>query len=303
MPELDVVTGAFSFTGKYITRRLLAQGRQVRTLTGHPGREHSFGEAVAAFPFRFDDPAALGAALRGRGHPLQHLLDPLRARPDDLRPGSCRDRCAAAARPGGRGAAGGAFQCPARRSASPYPYFRAKGEAERLVRGCGLSHAILRPTVLFGEESIFINNVAWMLRKFPFFAIPGREGGRLQPVCVDDVAELAVEAARQSEEAISEAAGPEVFTFVELVRLIARETGSRVRLMHFRPERTLQFSRMIGGRVGDVVLTKDEIDGLLNDLLVAKGPATGHTRFSDWLSRRGKDLGRSYVSEMERHFR
>ena len=44
--EVNVITGAFSYTGKYITRRLLAMGKQVRTLTGHPNNPNPFGDAV-----------------------------------------------------------------------------------------------------------------------------------------------------------------------------------------------------------------------------------------------------------------
>ena len=55
--ELNVVTGAFGYTGKYITRQLLASGVQVKTLTGHPERPNPFGGQVIAAPFNVDDPA------------------------------------------------------------------------------------------------------------------------------------------------------------------------------------------------------------------------------------------------------
>ncbi len=50
---------------------------------------------------------------------------------------------------------------------SPLPYFRGKAVVERMLVESGLSHAILRPTVLFGREDILINNIAWLLRKLP----------------------------------------------------------------------------------------------------------------------------------------
>ena len=53
---IDVVTGSFSYTGQHITRRLLASGRQVRTLTGHRRPEHPLSDRVTAFPYDFERP-------------------------------------------------------------------------------------------------------------------------------------------------------------------------------------------------------------------------------------------------------
>jgi NADH dehydrogenase len=187
--------------------------------------------------------------------------------------------------------------------ASPYPYFRAKGEVERLVRESGLSYAILRPTVLFGTEGILFNNIAYMLRRFPAFAIPGKGDYRLQPIYVDDLAELAVNAGLEMRSLVLDAAGPETFTFDELIRLMAKQVGSHARLLHMRPDRALKLIRMVGGLVGDVVLTREEIDGLMRDMLVFPGTLAGHTRFSIWLKQHAAVLGSSYFSEMERHYR
>lgn len=56
---------------------------------------------------------------------------------------------------------------------SPLGYYRGKAELERAVMESGLSFTILRPTVIFGAEDILINNIAWFVRGFPAFAIPG----------------------------------------------------------------------------------------------------------------------------------
>jgi NADH dehydrogenase len=301
--ELNVVTGAFSFTGKYIARRLLALGKQVKTLTGHPDREHSFGQAIAAMPFHFEDPSALAASLAG----ATTLYNTYWIRFEHGRMTFARAVAHTAT------LLEAARQAGVQRfvhisithadPASPYPYFRAKGEAEQLVRESGLSSAILRPTVLFGMESILFNNIAWMLHKFPAFAIPGKGDYRLQPVYVDDLAELAVNAAHRDRPMALDAAGPETFTFDELIRQMARQVGSHARLLHLRPERALQFIRMVGGLVGDVVLTREEIDGLMQDMLISRNPPTGHTLFSDWLKQHARSLGSGYFSEIERHYR
>src|SRR5215813_14243526 len=63
--ELNAITGAFGYTGKYITQRLLDQGKEVRTLTGHPNNPNPFGEQVQVHPFNFDQPQKLVESLRG----------------------------------------------------------------------------------------------------------------------------------------------------------------------------------------------------------------------------------------------
>ena len=49
------VTGAFSYSGKYITKRLLERGEEVITLTGHPNRPDPFNGKVKAYPLDFDE--------------------------------------------------------------------------------------------------------------------------------------------------------------------------------------------------------------------------------------------------------
>jgi NADH dehydrogenase len=63
-PVKIAVTGAFSYSGKYITRRLLAQGEEVVTLTGHPERPDPLGGRVPAYPLAFDRPDQLEQSLR-----------------------------------------------------------------------------------------------------------------------------------------------------------------------------------------------------------------------------------------------
>jgi uncharacterized protein YbjT (DUF2867 family) len=103
---------------------------------------------------------------------------------------------------------------------SPLPYFWGKAANEKSVIESGMSYAILRPTVLFGKEDVLINNIAWILRRFPLFALPGDGSYRLQPVYVDDLSSLAVTVS--GENLIWNAVGPENFTFREMVELIGR---------------------------------------------------------------------------------
>src|ERR1700704_6059485 len=64
-PGFDVVTGAFSYTGRHIARRLLAQERRVRTLTRRPQPPGTEDIKVDVAPLQFTDRAALVESLRG----------------------------------------------------------------------------------------------------------------------------------------------------------------------------------------------------------------------------------------------
>jgi NADH dehydrogenase len=57
--ELNVVIGAYGYTGRFITKILLEKGIKVRTLTNHPNRPHPFGNRVEAKPYHFDEPGLM----------------------------------------------------------------------------------------------------------------------------------------------------------------------------------------------------------------------------------------------------
>jgi NADH dehydrogenase len=187
--------------------------------------------------------------------------------------------------------------------ASPFPYFRGKGILEKAVIHSGLSYAIIRPTVIFGHEDILINNIAWFLRNLPVFAVPGDGNYQLQPVFVEDVAGIAVNAGQSNDNVTIDAVGPEIFRYEELIRLIADRVQSKARIIHLRPGWAFFLSKFIGYMVNDVVLTRDEVEGLIANLLVSKNPPTGKTRLSDWLNQHADTIGTHYASELNRHYR
>lgn len=297
-----VVTGAFGYTGKYITRRLLAMGKHVRTLTAHPDRENEFGNRIEIAPLDFSDPATLVNSLRG----AETLFNTYWVRFDYGRStferavANTRMLFAAARDAGVRKVVHVSITNPSLNS--KLPYFRGKAQLEQVLMQLGLRYAILRPTVIFGREDILINNIAWLLRRFPVFAALGDGSYRLQPVFVEDVAELAVRASLEPSDTVRDAVGPEIFTFDELVRLIARNVGSRSRLLHLPPSLALAASGFLGFFLRDRILTREEIDGLMAGLLVSSAPPTARTRFSEWLASHAHELGSSYSSEIERHY-
>jgi NADH dehydrogenase len=183
---------------------------------------------------------------------------------------------------------------------SRLPYFRGKAELEAALQGSGLSHAILRPTVLFGQEDILINNIAWMLRRFPVFGVFGDGNYTLQPIFVDDLARLAVEVADTNDSVVLDATGPETFTYRELVSVIGKAVGHERPIVSIPPRLGLAFGRCLGVLVGDVVVTREEIAGLMQNLLATSSPPAGATALSEWVVQHRDTLGRRYSSEMAR---
>lgn len=300
---LDVVTGALSFTGSYIARRLLASGRAVRTLTGHPQRPNPFGSRVTVLPYDFERPGRLRDHLAGAEvlYNTYWVRFPRRGVTFERAVRNTGTLIEAARDAGVRRIVHLSITNPS--EDSPYPYFRGKARVERSVRESGLSHAIVRPTVIFGSEDVLINNIAYLLRRLPVFAIPGSGAYRVRPVFVEDVAELCVRAGQREGNEVIDAVGPEAFGFEEMVRLIAERTGSRARIVHVPPALALAATRVIGVLVRDVLLTRDELAGLMAGLVAIDGPATCPTRLSDWLAENAGTLGRTYASELARHYR
>lgn len=302
IPEFNVVTGAFSYTGRYIARHLLSQGKRVKTLTAHPQRSNPFGGQVPAVPFHFDQPDELRASLQGATtlYNTYWIRFPHGTVTFEKAVENTRTLIKAAEEAGVRRLVH--ISIANASTQSPLSYFRGKGWVEKAVKGSSLSYAIVRPTVIFGIEDILINNMAWFLRRFPIFALPGGDY-RVQPVYVDDVATIAVRLGDQNENVTVDAVGPETYSFEEMVGLIGAKLGRRARIIHLSSASVLLFCRCVGALVGDVVLTQDELRGLMSNLLVSSYPPTGQTRLSEWLKENAERLGTRYASELERHYR
>jgi NADH dehydrogenase len=301
--EINVVTGAYGYTGKYITRQLLAAGKRVRTLTGHPDRANPFGERVSAAPFNFDDLTALARSMEGAT--VLYNTYWIRFKYGD----TTFDRAVENSKKLVRAAEAAGVQRMVHVSItnasvdSPLPYFRGKGLVEQAIQESRLSYAIIRPTVVFGIEDILINNIAWLLRRFPVFAVPGSGDYRLQPIFVEDMARVSAGAGEGVKDVVMDIVGPDVFTFNQLVQLIAHKVGRRVRLIHAPTHFALLLADLVGYVVNDVVLTSDEVEGLTANLLISDEPPLGHTRLGDWLETHADQVGTRYASELERHYR
>jgi NADH dehydrogenase len=278
-------------------------GKEVRTLTGHPHSGGPLVNQVAAYPFSFDRPDKLVEALRGAKvlYNTYWIRFAYKGTNFEQAVANTETLIRAAEEAGVRRVVHISITNAA--ADSPLPYFRGKGLVEDAIRGSGLSYAILRPSIVFGKEDLLINNIAWFLKKFPYFLIGGTGDYPVQPVYVEDLAEMAVRAGADDHSLVVDSVGPEVFTYERLVQFIAENVGRRVRTVHVRPGLVLLASRLLGQVLRDVVLTPDEMKGLMAGLLVSDGEPTGQTSFTRWLQGNSSELGARYVSELNRHYR
>ena len=302
-PEINVITGAFGYTGKYITHRLLAMEKEVRTLTGHPNNPNPFGDQVRVYPFNFDNFAELVKSLQGAKtfYNTYWIRFSHGTNTYERAVKNTQTLIRAAVEAGVQRIVHVSITNTA--ESSRFPYFRGKAILEQDIFSSGLSYGIVRPTVIFGDEDILINNIAWCLRHFPVFPIFGSGQYSLQPIYVEDMADLVIEAGQQRENSIVDAVGPDIFTFEQLVRLIMEKLHRRVILTHVQPRIALSLAKLIEPFIGDVLITRDEIYGLMADLLISYQAPTGHTRLSDWLEMHSASVGKKYASELARHYR
>ena len=301
-PESAVITGAFSYTGRYVAQRLLGEGVSVRTLTRITGRESPFGGLVKAYPLDFSDPDGLRRSMEGTGvlYNTYWIRFGRGETTFDQAVENSKLLLSAAADAGVERVVH--FSVANASAESRLPYFRGKGRLEELLMQSGLSYSIIRPTLVFAEGDLLLNNMAWALRRFPVFPVFGKGDYPVQPVYVEDLAARAVEASSRADNFVADAAGPETFSFEELLQLLASAVGARIRLVHTPVPVGYALTRLVGLLLRDVVLSRDEVDGLMAGLLTSDIAQPNAARIGDWLKGKGNSLGRKYVSELERNF-
>ncbi len=295
------VTGAFSYSGKYITKRLLARGEEVITLTGHPNHPDPFNRKVKVYPLDFDE-ASMTKSLKD----VDVLVNTYWVRFDkgeNTQPRAVentRKLVNAAKAAGVKRIVHISIANPS--ADSHLPYYWGKAANEKAVIESGISYAILRPTVLIGTEDILINNIAYLMRRFPIFFIPGNGSYGIQPVYVEDLADLAVDGVYSKESYIIDTVGPDIFTFKEMVQLIGAKVGAKPLMISVPPRLALLAAQFLSLFVKDVLLTPEEVDGLMSGLLVSKEPSLCKTSLANWLDANQKQAGAKYASELKKHY-
>jgi len=301
--QLDVVTGAFSYSGSAIARDLLQRGHRVRTLTGHPGRAPA-GTPIEVRPLDFTDERGLAESLAG----ADTLYNTYWVRfahgtvTHDVAVANSRTLFDAAAKAGVRRIIHVSITNPS--EDSPDPYFRGKAAVERALATCGVpSYAVARPAILFGGDGVLLNNIAWLLRRLPVFAIGGRGDYRLRPIHVDDLAALCVDLGQRTDTTVVDAVGPESVTFRQLVETIRAAVRSRTVLVRVPGKLVPVFADILDVMLRDRLLTADEYASMAAGRADSAGPTTGPTVLTQWIAEHGDRLGRRYASELDRHFR
>jgi uncharacterized protein YbjT (DUF2867 family) len=298
---LDVVTGAFSYSGAAIARSLIDSGRRVRTVTGHPERREDHPN-IEVRPLDFDDQLGLVESLRGATTLFNTYWVRFAHRQidHDLAVANSRTLFLAAKRAGVERIVHISITNPG--VESPFPYFRGKALVERALAESEVSYAILRPAIIFGGDGVLINNIAWLLRHLPVFGIGGDGNYRIRGIHIDDLAQLSLQKGSESDDSVTDAVGPENPTFNELVALIRDSVGARSRIIHVPGAIVPVLSSVLGRALHDVLLTKDEFQAMAAGLADSEGPSTGSIRLSTWLSQASDGLGIHYANELSRHF-
>jgi uncharacterized protein YbjT (DUF2867 family) len=298
---LDVVTGAFSYTGSYIAEHLMRQGRKVRTLTRR-SRPEGAPKDVEVVPYSWDRQSLVGALSDADILYNTYWIRLARGQTTFDEAVNNSRLLVESAREAGVNRI--VHVSVTKADQAPYlPYFAGKAEVEAALKESGVSYAIVRPTVVYGREDVLINNIAWLLRHIPVFVIAGSGAYRVRPVHVDDVARICIEAAKSSESLTIDAVGPETMTFEEMVRAIRGAVGSRSVIVHSPRWLLLTIARLLSVFLRDELMSADELRGLMDELVATDGPATGTISFKEWIERNRDTLGRAYVSEMKRNYR
>ena len=300
---MHVVTGAFGYIGRYIAKALLEKGEEVRSITTHPNKPNPFGSAVKAFPYNFENPDQLIATIHGADalYNTYWIRFPYDGQTYESALENTRTlfRCAKEA------GVKRIVHIGVTRATidSSLPYYSGKAIQEQMLKESGIPFAIVRPTLVFGREDILVNNIAWLIRKSPIFPIFGSGDYRVQPVFVGDLAEIAIGHSQGEAGITVDAIGPESYTFGEVVRLMAKTMERRTMFVKISPAAGIFLGNLLSLALRDVLLTSNELKGLMDEMLTSEQYPNGRTRFSDWLEENKSTVGSRYSSEVARHFR
>lgn len=298
--RLHAVTGALGYTGKSITEQLLAKSIRVRTLTNSPNRENPFADQLEICPLAFDNHAQLVNSLQG----VSVLYNTYWVRFDhklftfDQAVKNTKALFAAAKDAGVEKIVHVSILHADQ--ADDLGYYKGKHELEVSLKALDLPYTIVRPGVLFGRGDILVNNIAWTLRTLPIFGVFGSGLYRLRPLHVDDMAKLMIIAALESESKTIDAVGPESYTYRELVKLIGSTVGATKPVIPVPPYIGYLVSKLINRAVDDVVITREEISGLMRGILDSNAPDAGATKLSEYVEQHKHTLGYRYANEIKR---
>jgi len=298
--KTHAVTGAFGYTGKALAEQLIAHGDRVRTLTNSPNREHQFGNQIDVYPFDFDDQTKLEESLRGVDilHNTYWVRFNHKLFSFDQAVENTKILFNAAKAAGVQKIVHVSILHADQ--ADDLGYYKGKHQLEDALKELDLPFTIVRPGVLFGRGDILVNNIAWTLRSLPFFGTFGDGSYKLRPLHVEDMASLMLHAANQTSSSIVDAVGPESFTYRELIELIGSIVGISKPIIPVHPTLGYLVSKLVNVAKNDVVITRQEIEGLMRGLLDSSAPSAGETKLSTYIEGQKDILGIRYANEIKR---
>ncbi len=299
MAQRVVITGAFSYIGAAVARELGARGATLHTLTN---REAPADATFGSTPLRFEGDH-LASALAGADVFVNTFWIRLPYAGQTFETAVERSRVIFdAARKAGVGRIVHVSVSNPDQGRN-LGYYDGKARVEEHLRAVGVPYAIVRPTLVVGPNDVLTNNIVWMMRRFPFFPVPRGGDYRLQPVTLADTARIVADAIDGPDGHEVDAAGPDVVTFRQDLRHLARVCGIR-RWMPATPN----WFAMLGIRtvepfLRDILLTHEELLGLQQELLLSREPPLGRESALDWLEAHAASQGCRYVNDLDRHFR
>jgi len=294
------VTGALGYSGKYIAQNLLNQGYSIKTLTNSAHKPNPFGDKIEIVPLDFENKINLVKYLSD----VDVLINTYWVRFNHKKFNhnqaveNTKRLFDAAKEAGIKKIVHVSITNPDKNS--ELEYFKGKGILEEYLISLNLNYSIVRPAVLFGDNDILINNIAWMIRHLPVMGVFGKGDYKLQPIHVLDFAEIIVKEALSDENRIINAIGPETFEYKDLVKIIMKIINIKKPVLNAPPIIGYWVGKIVSKIKKDVTITKPEIKGLMDNLLYVETEPTGKIKLTEWASENKKTLGVKYASELSR---
>ena len=298
------ITGAWSYSGRYVARHLLDQGFEVLSLTNRPVSEPDpFRGVVKRVPFDFS-PGVMEKALEGvdvlaSAYWSRHNRAPVGHRGPWLSHAGAVERSRQLVEAAGRaGIRRLVWTSIANPGLDPdLSYYEGKAKVEDLVRSSGLQHAILRPACFFGAGGILIENIAWAARHLPVFPIPNGEPYHIRPIFVDDYARLVLDAVQSTDNYTRDAAGLDRPEFWELIWHVSTILGARTRVVKLPIAACRLLYAAASVVMRETILTSDELKGLSRNRLDSREEPAGTASLYGWLEDNASTLGREFRRE------
>jgi uncharacterized protein YbjT (DUF2867 family) len=262
--RLVTVFGGTGFLGRRVVSHLIGHGCRVRVAVRHPEAVEQKG--VERVSTDVTDEAAVASALAGAEAAVNAVSLYVEKRGLSFHAihVEAARRVARLAREGGLRRLVHVSGIGSDPQASN-DYIRSRGQGELAVREAFPAATLVRPSVMFAPDDVFLTTLVRLARRLPVYPLFGRGETRLQPAHVEDVAEAIVRIITAEKAADAyELAGPHVWTYRQLVQAAASAAGARTRPV------SVPFPLWdLGARISEIIpvapLTRAQVDLMRRD--------------------------------------